>query len=181
MPDDLPWLYPKDLRPGKNQKRIGERAAPFLKENRGANPPILPKFLRVFRGLFGESPLNGVWGNAPISTRESALRFASAAGSAKPFSSELPRLPLSLEPIARQSFDFWGLLRLCLRAVPLAGRATKQTHRCIASVKSNYADRAKEASGIRPPLRFGGGLCRAFRERAPAALAEPRTHCAPKL
>ena len=57
--------------------------------------------------------------------RESALRFAAAAGSAKPFSSKLPRLPSSLEPIARQRFDF-GDCFVCFCALcPLAGRITK--------------------------------------------------------
>ena len=38
---------------------------PLFKRKTVLKPPILPKFLKVFRGLFTKSPLNGVWGKAP--------------------------------------------------------------------------------------------------------------------
>jgi ribonuclease M5 len=40
----------------------------FSKEKKGGKPPILPKFLKVFRGLFTKSPLNGAWGKALTSS-----------------------------------------------------------------------------------------------------------------
>ena len=62
---DLPWMGRSTLRFVAILLWSG-RSALFPRTS-GIKPPVLSKFLRVFRELFIKSFLNGVWGNAPNS------------------------------------------------------------------------------------------------------------------
>ena len=63
------------MRRREKRRRFRLHINPRFKQNK-SSLPLSQKFLRVFRGLFSKSPLNGVWGSAPHRRRHS-----SAAGS----------------------------------------------------------------------------------------------------